>query len=108
MVATIASGGSLSAVIDTGGLPICGIQMSAGWDAAAMTFQAAADLPANVASLYDSSGIEVNVTVAASTFIYIDPSIFAGVRYLKVRSGTAGTPVTQSATRAIVLALRTV
>ncbi len=106
VTATIASGASLSDAIPTGGLPLCGIQMPAGWDAAVITFQAAADLAGNVANLFDYTGTEMQTSAAASEFIYLDPSIFAGAKYVKIRSGTSGAPVNQSATRSITLALR--
>ena len=108
VTATIASGGSSSDNIFTGGLPICGIIMPAAWDAADLTFQASCDVAANVANVYDKDGLELDIKTAAGSFITIDPSYFAGVRFIKVRSGTSVTPVNQSATRSIVLAIRTV
>ena len=58
--------------------------------------------------MYDTAAAEVTVTAAVSTFIVLDPSTYAGVKYLKIRSGTSGTPVTQSAERKITLLVRTV
>jgi hypothetical protein len=108
VVATIATGAALSDTIFTGGLPICAIYMPAGWDAADLTFQASCDVAANAGNVYDKDGLELNFKVAAGNFITFDPSYFAGVRYIKARSGTSITPVNQTATRSIVLAIRTV
>ncbi len=108
VVSTIAAGESLSDTIFTGGLPVCAIQMPAGWDAAALTFQAAGDLAASVANVYDKEGTELSATVAASRFIQLDPALLAGAKYLKIRSGTAGTAVNQTAERKLVVVLRVI
>ena len=108
VVATIATGAALSDTIFTGGLPICGIAMPAAWDAADLTFKASCDVAANVANVYDKDGLELDFKTAAGNFITCDPSYFAGVRYIKVRSGTNASAVNQSATRSITLAIRTV
>jgi hypothetical protein len=108
VVVTIASGASLSDAAFTGGLPVCGVQMPAGWDAADLTFQAAADDAANVANVYDKDGAELTSKAAASQFVTLDPSLLAGARYVKVRSGAAASAVTQTANRKITLSIRTV
>ncbi len=108
VVATIGSGAALSDTIFTGGLPICGIQMPAAWDSADLTFQASCDVAANVANVLDKDGLELDFKAAASQFVTFDPAFFAGVRFIKLRSGTSASPTNQSATRSIVLAIRTV
>ena len=83
--------------------------MPAGWDTGALTFQAAGDgVAASVANMYDSDGNEINVAASAGIFIALSPAAFAGVRHLKIRSGTAASAVTQSAERKITLLVRTV
>ncbi|MDB2415442.1 hypothetical protein N9W34_06695 [Rickettsiales bacterium] len=105
--ATIASSESLSDVIDLSGTTLSGYVMPASWTAADITFSVSAD-GTNFNDLYDQFGNEVNHTVDASRFIALLPSDFAGIRYLKIRSGTSGTPVNQGAERVITLVARAV
>lgn len=103
--ATIANGASLSDAVDLGGKLLGGILMPAAWTAANLTFQASAD-GVTYGNVYDAVGDEYTVTAAASRFIALDPSMFSGAQYVKVRSGTAGSPVNQGAARVIVLSSR--
>lgn len=92
-------------VINLGGRVLTGIYMPAAWTAAALTFLASYD-GTNFFPIYDDTGTEVSVTAAASTFITINPSTWFGtLHYLKIRSGTAGTPVAQLADRTLTLIL---
>lgn len=96
IAATIAAGASLSAAVNIQGKVIVGIQIPASWSAANLSFQAAYD-GATFVEVYDGAGNAISVVVAAaSTFILIDPSLWAGVKWLKVRSGTSGSPVNQT------------
>lgn len=103
-IATIASGQSLSGVVDLGEIPLVAIQMPAGWDAANITFQASYD-GTNFFNLVDGSGNEVTVTnPVANRYIMIRAFYdFFGVRFFKVRSGTSAVPVNQTAQRQIIL-----
>ena len=102
MPVSIANGASLSAaVIPYGGLPAV-IEMPAAWDAANLTFQTSGD-GTNFFNLYDEFGTEVTVTASTSRRIRLDPTQWAGIYQIKVRSGTAGTPVNQSAARTLYL-----
>lgn len=103
--ATIASGQSLSAALDLQQYSLVGLLLPSAWTAAAVTFQGSID-GSNFFDLYDS-GAEINLgAAAASRYLLLSPSAFAGLRYLKVRSGTSGTPVNQAADRALTLVLR--
>ncbi|GIQ73197.1 hypothetical protein [Bradyrhizobium sp. RD5-C2] len=103
---TIALGASLSGALYVGEKIAVGILMpAAGWDAAALTFLASVD-GQNFSSVYDSSGNELTVQVAASRYIYLDPTAFVGVNQIKVRSGTSAAPVNQTAARALTLVTR--
>jgi hypothetical protein len=107
---TIANGASLSgAATLTGGVTsLVGIQMPAGWTAAAITFQASAD-GTTYGDVYTAAGTEVtipSVAVAASRYIALDPSDFAGMAFLKLRSGTSAAAVAQGADRIITLIVR--
>lgn len=99
--ATIANGASLSDAVDiTAGLLIA-IQMPAAWTAAVLTFQASHD-GVTFADVYDSAGAERSVTVAAGRHVTLDTANF-GMRFVKVRSGTAAAPVNQGAQRVLQL-----
>lgn len=104
----IANAASLSDAIiirpDTSNVPaLVGIAMPATWTAANLTFQVSDDFGATFNNLYDKDGIEVTVVASASRYIILVPGSFAGINYLKVRSGTAGTPVAQGGARTIRL-----
>jgi len=106
LTATIAQSASLSnAVLITGRLPTR-IDMPAAWTAANLTFQVSTDgLTYN--NLYGDAGTEYTVTAAAARAIVLDPVDFAGVNYLKIRSGTAATPVAQEVARSLAVVTRT-
>ena len=101
----IASGAALSGAVDTHGVHLVGIYMPSGWDAAALTFRASFD-GTNWYNVYEVDGTEVSVTTAASRFVRTDFSKWAPINKLIIRSGTAGTPVNQTAERTLKLALR--
>lgn len=103
----IASGASQSGVVDLIGFLLAGIQMPTTWTAADITFLASLD-GVTYQPVYNTDGDEYTIASAAaqaSRFIAIDPRDFAGVRYLKIRSGTAAAAVNQGADRTLGLAL---
>lgn len=102
--ATIASSGNLSGVVDCGTARLAVIIMPASWTAADLTFQESVDNSTFV-DKYDAYGVEYTVVSAASRAILINLADFIGARYLKVRSGTSGSPVAQGGTRALTLVL---
>lgn len=101
--ATIGTGASLSQQIDLGAMTLVGIVMPASWTAAGLTFQVSADGGVTWVEHYGSSGTETTFTVAASQYIAIDPTLWRGVYSLKVRSGTAASPVNQTGGAALTL-----
>lgn len=105
MKATIASGQSLSGVVPLAinHETLVGIQMPPAWTTADLSFQAAYDDDATFVDLYDVAGVEVTAKAAASRYIPVDPADFRGVLFLKIRSGTAATPVNQAADRELIL-----
>lgn len=104
---SIANGASLSGLIKLAGLAICGVVMPAAWTAANLTFQGAIDDDGgDLKDIYDAAGIEMTVVAAASRHIILDPIDFSSVRFIKVRSGTTGTPVNQGALREFFLLAR--
>jgi hypothetical protein len=107
-VATIASGQQLSGEIDTSGESVAAIIMPSAWTAAVITFQGAHALVANggvYADVYDDNGNELQIQAAASRAIGIDAAsrILSGYRFLKVRSGTSASGVTQTPARTLQL-----
>lgn len=101
---TIAEGASLSAVVDLEQLNIVGLLMPAEWTAADITFQASPD-NSTFGNVANSEGNEVKVIVAAGKFVGATLPELSGIRYLKIRSGTADSPVNQEAARSIKIVL---
>lgn len=105
--ASNALGQSLSGVIGLNGQGPVAIHMPADWTAANLTFQACtSSAEASCTNYYDEFGGEVTVTAAAGRTIKVTPADFAGVQWLRIRSGTSGVPVAQAAGRTIVVAVR--
>jgi len=103
---TIASGDAtgLSGAIDLTGHVLAGIFMPAAWTTGNLTFQAAIDtITGTYQNVFDNNGNELTVTAAAAEYLAIPPSLFYGLRFIKVRSGTSGTPVTQGGARVLTL-----
>jgi hypothetical protein len=99
---TITSGGSLSAAIDLGVYRLVGIAIPATFEPTSVTFQASYD-GSTYNNVYDASGVEKAASVGVSRRVILSPSDFLGVRYVKVRGGTAGTPTTVAADRTLKL-----
>ena len=97
----------LSDAIDLAGYRFMTIIMPSSWTTANLTFQACQTFAGTYVDMYDDSGTEITVVAAASRAIVVDLAVlsFASVRFVKVRSGTTGTPVTQAADRTITLLL---
>jgi len=102
--ANIASGEALSGAIQLHGYRVSGIQMPSSWTTAALTFQGSVD-GVTFNDIYDEAGVEFSVAAAASIYIGLDAGALelSDIPYLKVRSGTTGTPVNQGAAREIKL-----
>jgi hypothetical protein len=103
---TIASGASLSNPIDLKGLRLFAIAMPPAWTAANLTFQASPDAGSTWLDLNDQNGGALTAVAAASTCISLSPAVLSAYQHIRVRSGTASTPVTQGAERTLQLILR--
>jgi hypothetical protein len=103
---TILNGASLSGAINIGAKMLCAITIPVSWSAAGLSFQVSDDGGATWGNVYDSTGTEVTVTAAAGQRVSINSLAFAGVDFIKVRSGTAGTPVNQLADRVLTIVSR--
>lgn len=103
---TIAAGASISAAIDLEGQLLAGIGIpnSASWTDASMTLQVSVD-GGNLYFDFYRDGAEFTISVPTGrtnpTYHPVSPQDFIGVTHLKVRSGTAGTPVTQATTQSL-------
>lgn len=107
---TIANGASLSDAVACNSRSLVGIIMPAAWTAAGLTFQAGGFTAPGLsvgsfANIHNSAG-ELAYTVDASLYIAVDTLDFLGAQQVKVRSGTAGTPVNQGAARELYLVFR--
>lgn len=101
---TIANGAAISGNVELTA-PMFGIDMPAAWTAADLTFQVSAD-GGTYSDLYDELGVETNVKAAASRAIrFTNPGQWLGVRFLRIRSGTAAAPVNQGGARVLTLRL---
>ena len=100
---------ALSSGTHLNGLLLVGItKADIDWDTANITFQVSHDNVTYV-DLYTSGGLEKTVTVSIDTdaqYFALDPSDFAGVKYIKFRSGTQATPVQQSESQDLVVHYR--
>jgi hypothetical protein len=94
-----------SAAVPLGAKTLHGIALPAGWDAAALTFQVSADGGTTWLEMQSISAV-VSYTVAAGQYIAIDPALWRGINMIKVRSGTSGAPVNQTADRTLNLIVR--
>ena len=103
---TIAAAASLSEAVDLRGMMLLAIFMPAAWDAAVLTFMGSPTLGGTYLPIYDDASNEVTVPVAAGKAVAIDAALLklAPFRYIKIRSGTAATPVAQTAERKITVA----
>ena len=99
---TISNGQSLSPAVDLGTGRLKAILMPAAWTAASLSFQASPDGVTYGEAIYQD-GTAISATVAAAQYIIVDGTRFEGARYIKIRSGTSGSPVNQGADRALTL-----
>jgi hypothetical protein len=82
--------------------------MPAAWDTAGITVLGG-NTYGSLANVYDQYGNELTLTVAASRSISLDGlESLLPWRYLRLRSGTSGTPVNQTAARTVKLVCRQV
>jgi hypothetical protein len=90
-VANVANAAQLSGVVDLKNYTACGILIPAVFDGTVVTFQMSDTSGGTYADVTDGSGGTYTVTVAAGKYVPLDPNIFLGVRFLKVKAGTVQT-----------------
>lgn len=109
---TIANGASLSgaadltAFADQGYPKPIALLMPAAWTSAAITVQASED-GSTFYNVFVQGGTEYTLTTPlASQYIILTPGDLRGANYIKIRSGTSGSPVNQGAARTIQILLQ--
>lgn len=100
----IANGASLSGAVDLGGRKLVALILPDAWTAASLTFQGSVD-GTNFFNVYDGA-TERTLVVAANYYSAQNIADWVGFRWIKVRSGTAGTAVNQAAERTITLVVQ--
>lgn len=93
---TIEAGQSLSEGINLLGRIPTLLHMPASFSGATITFQAAASNGGTYQDVY-LDGAEYSIAVAAGQAVLINPAPILGLRFIKIRSGTSASPVTEGA-----------
>lgn len=100
LIATIASGASLSDILNVWPCQVSAIVMPAAWTAASLSFQGSMD-GVNFTDLVNDSGVEYELPILVSQSMQLNvPLTFP---YIKVRSGLSAAAVNQGAARSISL-----
>lgn len=99
--AVIAAAGTTSAAVNLGGMTLVGLLMPSTFVGTTVKFQAAEALAGTYRLVTDGAGSDYSLTVAVNKFVPVDPTKMAGVRYLKLVSGS-----TETGGATVVLALR--
>lgn len=106
LVATIASGASLSDAKDMRTKTVVGIVMPASWTAADLTFQVSSDGGTTFREFVGDAGSAIQCQVAAGTQVAVNSALWRGIDQVKVRSGTSGAAVAQAADRAVTILVK--
>lgn len=104
---TISQSQVLSDAVDISGASLVGVKTPATWTTANLTLQASTD-NTSFLDMYDGDGNEVTVTAGADRYINLNPADFASLRFIKLRSGTSGSTVSQTGNRTLTLICRPV
>lgn len=101
----ITSGTSLSSPVHNGGSVLQSIYV-AGWDTATIAFAVSDDNVTYKPLLKDNTELTISVT-ADKELHSANLEFLVGHRYVKIQSGTSGTPVNQTADRTLYLSYLT-
>jgi len=108
VAATIDNGASLSDAVPLRGYSLLRIVMPVAWTAADLSFKMSDDEGATYRNVYWDWGAEMVVAADAARVIELSPFVkLSHVDNIKIRSGTAGTPVIQGAIRELLLVVST-
>lgn len=101
LTAVVADGQTTSGEVNLQGSTLCGVFLPSGMEGTSLAFTVS-DQPGGTFLALTDAGDAVSYTVAASRYVALNPSLFAGVRYLKLVVGSQTGAVT------VVLATRPV
>jgi hypothetical protein len=104
MSVTIPENEAVSGYVDLGNHSLIAFEMPEVFDSTTITFQGKAKVSEDVTggqledldNIYDDAGTELSVTVAPNRIVGLKAdkaSVLSAIRYLRVRSGTAASPV---------------
>ena len=85
-----------SSSVDLTANTVVGLRVLGGWTSAAITFEAKAEGTDDWLTLRDADGLVEVADPGGAAHIALDPSRFASVRFLRIRSGTPGSFVAQT------------
>lgn len=97
--ATIANAASLSDSVEVGSGEVVGLMVPT-WTSAEITFQGSHD-GTTFSDVHDSAGAEVSIPATTGGRAVQAPAALKGFAFIKIRSGTSGTPVNQGAERLV-------
>lgn len=100
---TIANAGQTSGAISLQGEQVVGLFLPSAFTGTTMTFTACQTEGGTYVPVIDTTGTTVTITVGTSRYIPLTPATFAGIKNLKLVSGTA-----ESAARSIFVVTRPV
>lgn len=106
--ATIPKDEALSNAVPLGGFTHVGIAVPSAWTAASLTFQVSDTEEGTYVDLYTDTGTEVAVAAATSQAIGLVScaGVFAPFEFMKIRSGTSATSVSQTDERTLTVFMK--
>lgn len=87
-ILNVASGQTVSGTIDLVNNTLVGILFPT-ITSTTITFQTSSTLGGTYVNLTDGAGNTISKTVASNSYVYLDPNVFAGIRFLQVTVGTS-------------------
>lgn len=100
--AFIRSGQSQSDDLDLGAYRLVGLSIPATFEPTTVSFLSSFD-GATWNPVFDASGAEVTATVGVNRRVVLNPANFYGIRWVRIRGGTAASPTTVAADRTVRL-----
>lgn len=104
MDTTIVNGQSVSTVLDITDRVILALELPGTWTAANITLLASQTAGGTFLPVKNQDGTDLVIVAAALQVNVISALLTQGLRYVKLRSGTAAVPVNQGADRVINVA----
>ena len=105
--ASISAGGSLTGLVGIAPYTLVGIVTDANWTAQAISLKTSID-GTTVLPLQNQAASLSFGTLAASTFMALDPTTLKGVQMIEVQSGAAGSGVNQTNNTTLTLVCQSI